>query len=221
MFVGKPGVLNAQRRHCEKHGRRHRVRRDSSACSTPKGVTAKNTRKPAADVGRHFQCGVLNAQRRHCEKHRSDAQHAVTVANQECSTPKGVTAKNTRHLDTLCRRNTVLNAQRRHCEKHARSRGDWLGVGGVLNAQRRHCEKHVSDPRARILGKRCSTPKGVTAKNTRSWPRRLRTLCAQRPKASLRKTRVVAGSGSGVVACSTPKGVTAKNTAQRSSQSAG
>ena len=83
-----------------------------------------------------------------------------------CSTPEGIDAAITRSLlaDT------------------------WVDFG-VLNARRHRCGDHSSWLSDGALALRCSTPEGIDAAITgaQSWSAR-NCFCAQRPKASMRRS---------------------------------
>ncbi len=178
-------------------------------CSTPFGITAVNTRRPAPRRGRH---PVLNAFRHHCGQHRlvvdlrpfllrcstpfgitavnTSNSSAMIVAPKWCSTPFGITAVNTRGGASYHGPNS--RAQRLSASLRSTRRGPRTcsTFRRVLNAFRHHCGQHSTCEASMPRLSMCSTPFGITAVNTRRRRSgRRQTGCAQRLSASLRSTR--------------------------------
>ena len=190
-------------------------------CSTPFGITADNTGRPAISSASYNCAQRLSASLRTTRKARMGPTDVVRVLNafrHHCG-------QHERSRDDARPLVVVLNAFRHHCGQHRLLAAALPGPSLVLNAFRHHCGQHVLVVVFRAVVVVCSTPFGITADNTAGPPR---PPCpslpsAQRLSASLRTTRDrLPEHGRQQPGCSTPFGITADNTGlRRSGRTAG
>ncbi len=151
------------------------VLRHSPKCSMPSGIPARDGRCGRANGGR--RSSVLNAFRH--PGPRRYGQYTMVGAAIMCSTPFGITARDgLRELVVLERSHDVLNAFRHPGPRRRQHRqGTGQQLDHVLNAFRhpgpRRGPTHWMPTRPYGV---CSTPSGITARDSRRRSRRVRGL---------------------------------------------
>ena len=201
-------MLNARRHQCGDHTQCCYPSPTLARCSTPEGINAAIT-VPLAPL----KACWYGAQRPKASMRRSRYAWVPREGKLRCSTPEGINAAITRPCrgtesaggcaqrpKASMRRSRAgrkkLNALSMGAQRPKASMRRSLIVLGqqakwarVLNARRHQCGDHMRPPVRDVQRAMCSTPEGINAAITRAsriafWP----ANCAQRPKASMRRS---------------------------------
>ncbi len=225
-------VLNARRHRSGDHSRRvSRCTSASRGCSTPEGIEAAITRFPLTDLRRLVWCSTPEgieaaitslrsraaprtgcAQRPKASKRRSRSASSSVRHRRGCAQrPKASKRRSHGRAWDRALALHVLNARRHRSGDHP---GDGTTGGAVpMCSTPEGIEAAITD-RYRVDRPHfqpCSTPEGIEAAITRALPRGSPALrrCAQRPKASKRRSHGAEIDAARLARCSTPEGIEA------------
>ena len=205
-------MLNARRHRCGDHAAFCAISLLRASAQRPK-ASMRRSRRAANKQGPVLR--VLNARRHRCGDHTATEQSGLETGTSaqrpkasmrrsryrrarriritaRCSTPEGIDAAITNVVCSAVVFRRVLNARRHRCGDHSK-KTKWLGTPAhVLNARRHRCGDHLQESATGTI-----------------------RAGAQRPKASMRRSRSSDVIRSAAVSCSTPEGIDAAITRTR------